>query len=236
MISSPYRGIPASSRKARRTLATVAVMRTSSMSVLYIGPTLRSTGSSLDRNSVANGPVRGPSADVRGPVGWVGARGLTGSLPGRWMPVAVCVWCARPGWGWCWWNAVPSLVRVGWPAVISPRVVAMARRLRVMTGAGWPARPGAPSTALLSAEQGGVTARHGVGGTAASGVLPLPRNVVALIRREAHMFDAMGTPIARPPVDIRNRLLFFHRCNVSLDQINEVVRGRGACGARSWPV
>jgi hypothetical protein len=69
-----------------------------------------------------------------------------------------------------------------------------------------------------------------------SGVLPLARNVVALIRREAHMFDAMGTPIARPPVDIRNRLLFFHRCNVSLDQINEVVRGRARAAHGGGPV
>ena len=81
----------------------------------------------------------------------------------------------------------------------------------------------APSTALHRDDQG-AAASHGEGGAASHELLALPGKVIALIRREAHMFDAVGSPIARPPVEIRNRLLFFHRCDVSLDQINEVLR------------
>ena len=85
---------------------------------------------------------------------------------------------------------------------------------------------GVPSTALHRDDQG-AAASHGEGGAASSELLSLPGKVIALIRREAHMFDAVGSPVARPPVEIRNRLLFFHRCDVSLDQINEVLRGSG---------
>ncbi len=57
----------------------------------------------------------------------------------------------------------------------------------------------------------------------------LPAVVIRLIRREAHMFDATGAPIARPPADIQCRLRFFHHTNVTLGQIVAVLRrGRHA--------
>jgi hypothetical protein len=52
----------------------------------------------------------------------------------------------------------------------------------------------------------------------------LPAAVVRLIRREAYLFDAVGSPVARPPADIQCRLRFFHHTNVSLDQIVAVLR------------
>jgi hypothetical protein len=88
-------------------------------------------------------------------------------------------------------------------------------------GGGVGSASGTSSTGLR-----GVAASQGrKRGAASSELLALPGNVAAMIRREAHMFDAVGSPIARPPLEIRNRLLFFHHCDVSLDQINEVLRG-----------
>jgi hypothetical protein len=49
--------------------------------------------------------------------------------------------------------------------------------------------------------------------------------ILALIRREAHLFDAVGAAVARPPADIQSRLRFFYKVNLTLDQINEVLRG-----------
>jgi hypothetical protein len=65
------------------------------------------------------------------------------------------------------------------------------------------------------------------GGKVGTAAPDLPEKVIALIRREAHMFDAVGALIPRPPVDIRNRLSFFFKTAVSLDKINEVLRSGG---------
>jgi len=59
----------------------------------------------------------------------------------------------------------------------------------------------------------------------------LPAAVVRLVRGEAYLFDAVGSPFARPSADIQCRLRFFHRTNLSLDQIATVLRsGRHARG------
>jgi hypothetical protein len=87
----------------------------------------------------------------------------------------------------------------------------------------------------------------GEGGVAAAGALALPLGapaglaesvgdlpaaVVRLVRGEAYLFDAVGSPVARPPVDIRCRLRFFHRTDLCVDQINAVLRGgwHAECG------
>ncbi len=70
-------------------------------------------------------------------------------------------------------------------------------------------------------ELAGVAVSEGEGGMAAP---DLPPKVVALIQREAFLFDAVGAPIARPPVDILCRLRFFHKVTVSLDEIVAVLR------------
>ena len=54
----------------------------------------------------------------------------------------------------------------------------------------------------------------------------LPAKVIALIRREAQMFDAVGAPIARPPADIRSRLGLFHGIHVTLGDIIAVLLGQ----------
>ncbi len=67
----------------------------------------------------------------------------------------------------------------------------------------------------------GAAVPEGEDGTAAP---DLPAKVVALIQREAHMFDAVGSLIPRPPADVQSRLLFFHKTTVTIDQINRVLR------------
>ena len=91
----------------------------------------------------------------------------------------------------------------------------------------------APSTAFQIEDPGAAVSR-GEGGAAASD-LP-PQEVITLIWREAYLFDAVGAPVARPPMEIQSRLLLFHRVNVSLDQINRVLRaGRGVTSSDPRP-
>ncbi|SRR6266511_718667 len=73
----------------------------------------------------------------------------------------------------------------------------------------------------------GPDASQGEGKPVAPDLAP---EVVALILREAHVHDATGAPIVRPPTDIKTRLWFFHHMDVSLDNIVAVLRSR-----RSWP-
>jgi len=54
----------------------------------------------------------------------------------------------------------------------------------------------------------------------------LPPRVADLIRYEAHLYDAVGAPVARPPADIRCRLWFFCKTAVTLDQVVDVLQGR----------
>jgi hypothetical protein len=87
--------------------------------------------------------------------------------------------------------------------------------------------PEVPRAAQGTVAGSGAAVPRGGGGRAPDlGVAgpDLPAAVVALIRREAFVFDAVGSPIARPPVDIRCRLRLFHKVSVSLEEIVGVLR------------